>query len=339
MCWSFKVSMVFALLEASSTFYLYQRAKKSTDPYIRAQLWVVPLLITIFLVEITEAFVWLDPTLLPVTAQEGPPCSAYNRNLTMVFWFLVYPWQPLLCTIPCRRVGHPRNRDIFAGIEIVAIALPIWHIMIYILEITPHLLDEHYNPPPPRFDIQRQAYQTFQNSETCTYVGQNGHLFWTLATATSWLSPNGTCYIILFSSFILCKPKRFFAGMALFMSALALCLNTYYRGSMEMASMWCWLGMLMHIYFILQPYLLPCNDNNSYSADTFAANAGFRDELPVVEIAKCNGGGSCMSQSWPGGKSQWFRKLAHKMPPWASEVVYFLTSSTCKDVAVSHKGS
>eukprot|EP00797_Seminavis_robusta_P001996 Sro1121_g243440.1 n/a (179) ;mRNA; r:29085-29621 len=163
--------------------------------------------------------------------------------------------------------------------------------MIYILEIIPHLLDDNYNPPPPRFETQRQAYQLFQNSETCMYVGQNGHLFWTLATANSWLTPNGTCYIILFSSFILCKPKRFFAGMALFMFALAFCMNSYYGGSMEIASMWCWSGMLMHIYFIVQPYLLPCNDNNSYSADTFAATAGSYDKLPVVELAKYNGVG------------------------------------------------
>ena len=269
MCWSFEVSVAFALVEAASITFLYLRAKRSSDPYIQAQVTVLPLLATILMVEVAEALIWLDATLTSVTATEGPTCSTYNTSLTMVFWFLVFPWQPLCCIFPCRRVGHPRNRDLFAGVELVAWVLPFWHLLCYLGQVIPQwMLGDAFHPAAPRLNIQQHAYQIFVNSETCTYIGPNGHLFWTLATADCSTTPNMSCYILLCCSLAYARPKRFVAGIALFMVGLVVALNSYYQGSVETGSMWCWTGILMHAYFIVQPYVLPCNEKNSFSPNT-----------------------------------------------------------------------
>jgi len=142
-------------------------------------------------------------------------------------------------------------------------------------------MNSNFTPAPPRLNIQKHAMQIFVNSETCTYIGTNGHLFWTLATADCWATPNVSCYIILCMAMLCAKPKRFFAGVGIWMGLLVLSLNSYYRGSVETASMWCCTGILMHFYFIAQPYVLPCNDQNSYCPDTFAYSSG--DNLPITK--------------------------------------------------------
>jgi len=268
MCWSFEVSVLFAVVEAASIGFLYHRANNSANPYVKAQVLVLPLLSSILLVESVEALLWLDTTLTSVKAKDGPTCSTYNTSLTMLFWIFVFALQPLLCIIPCRRVGHPRNRDLFAAVELIAIVLPIIHMLVYLGQVIPQMMNPNFKMQPPRQNVQRHAYQTFINSETCTYIGPNGHLFWTLATADCWFTPNASCYAIICMSLFYCKPKRFFAGIALFMCAVFLGLNTYFGGNIETASMWCWTGILMNIYFVVQPYVLPCNDKNSFSPNT-----------------------------------------------------------------------
>ena len=283
MCWSFEVSVAFALIEVASIAFISLRAKRTKDPYVRAQVWVIPLLVTILLVEIAEAFIWLDTTLLPITAKDGPSCSSYNRNWTFVFWFLMFPWQPLFCIIPCRRVGHPRNKDVFAAAEVVAWGLPILHILVYLGQVIPQSMNPNFSPAPPRLKIQQNAMQTFINSETCTYIGKNGHLFWTLATADCWATPNMSVYVILCLAMLCAKPKRFFAGIGLAMGGLVIALNSYYNGTVETASMWCWTGILVHFYFIAQPYVLPCNDENCFSPNTFATASSLPETKAFLE--------------------------------------------------------
>ena len=270
MCWSFQVSAAFALAEAVGIGFIYWRATHSADPYVQAQLWILPLLCSIFYAEAGEALVWLDETLLPVNAREGPSCSAYNRNLTLGFWWIVFAAQPLLVVIPARRVGHPRNKDIFVAVEMMAICFILWHTGVYLGKVIPQLRDPTFTPAPPRLNMRQHGYQTFVNSETCSYIGKNGHLFWTLATADCWATPNVVPYLIICASLVFAKPKRFFAGMGLFMGAVMGGLIGYYGGTVEAASVWCWTGIIMNIYVVVQPYILPCNDRNSYSPDTFS---------------------------------------------------------------------
>jgi hypothetical protein len=80
MCWSYSVSVAFALIEAILITFILIRSFLSPDPYVRSQWLLLPALIGICLMEAIEAYVWSRPEeLIRVqdTISDSPSSSGY----------------------------------------------------------------------------------------------------------------------------------------------------------------------------------------------------------------------------------------------------------------------
>jgi len=269
MCWSFEVSVGFAALQACTTSFIFYRAINSKDPYVRGQLYLMPLLVSIVMIEAVEAFLWLDEGLVSVelkATDEGgsTPCSSYNKYLTSSLFLFLLPIQPLSYIFPCRRVGDPRNWDLYRAPEFVAIVgLIMWYWYLWCVKDYSGLAEGEI--PTYRLDIQRSGYKNFLNSETCSYIGRYSHLFWTYDTSDPQVAPTGSSTLITTGStyFLMCyaviytRPLKFCGGIFLTMGVLYFFQWHWFNLSYESAGVWCWSGIICNIYHVIQPYFLP----------------------------------------------------------------------------------
>ena len=86
MCWSHSASVAFASVEASLILFISLRSRLSADPYVRKQWLLLPILISVCLVEITEAHLWTDQDLVSVTQANHHVCYKWNQRLTVLIW-------------------------------------------------------------------------------------------------------------------------------------------------------------------------------------------------------------------------------------------------------------
>jgi hypothetical protein len=300
MCWSYSVSLTFALFETISLFIIVGRAirilllrQEQRHPSTAAttttttassamvahqivcpqQLYLVPLLCTVLWVETMETLLWkerdqlVDIDQAPGTISISTLCTTRNRNLTVAIFFGAIVWQPFWAIFACRRTGYTHhNRNQLRIPEYLAAAFGIVAVGLYVYT--------QWNVDPSTLPTLRQhGYRSYMGRETCTYIGKHGHLQWSIAMIEQWtialgndkfhhvfhigspISPQN--YILLAAcAVILAKPWHLFAGMIGAMEFLFLWQEWYMDWSFEAASVWCWSGILVHIYCLLQPYLL-----------------------------------------------------------------------------------
>ena len=261
------------------------RARRSTDPYVRGQLWVIPLLSTILLAEVCETFIWLDPNLISVRSRSvSNTCTPYNTFLTYLLWIFLFPTQPYFVILPCRRIpsgDSTNNRDLLKIPEYLALTFIVyfWSTMAMHNRFIYNTSDLLH----PREDLQAHGYQLFSNTETCSYLGRFGHLFWTLNTTESFFSPNAACYVILMTVVFYTSTQtwRFLVWCILFNAFIITGMCFTFQGSVEIASVWCWTGISFHTYLLFQPYLLPCRLEDTVTAADAAAAS---NEYEVVAL-------------------------------------------------------
>ena len=262
MCWSYEVSAACTVVEAVLILFLLVRSRLSSDPWVRKQWLLLPCLTGVCLMEAIEAYIWSREDEL-VSVQETVEdsyrgCAKWNQRLTAFVWLFILPWQPLWVIMPCRRVGHRDNRRLLQVSEFLALVFAFANAFFY--------LTSSLNPAEPSmFKVQTLADSHFQNylhNETCTYLGSSGHhLHWAYRFPDTFLAPNAFTYVLLWSSIVFAKPRRFASGIMLFAIALFFPLLLYFKLSFEAGSVWCWSAMYLFFYFVFQPYLLPCRDS------------------------------------------------------------------------------
>jgi len=290
MCWSHDVSVIFASVEAILIVFIAIRSRLSTDPYIRKQYLILPILISVFLVELIEAYLWTDPDLVSVTdvdvdVGDGSEnqlhahhvCSKWNHRLTVILCCFILPWQPLWVIVPCRRVGHPSNRQLLKVSEFSAILFGVAFDALYVASllqlVLPNANDDDDTSSSsssysssPLFDyaytyrtLSDSNYKSYLHSETCTFLGRSGHhLHWAFAIPDTYVTPNGFTYLLLWLSVIFCRPRRFVAGIMLLCLGIFVVQFLYLGSSWEAGSVWCWSAMIGFVYVAIQPYVLPC---------------------------------------------------------------------------------
>ena len=273
MCWSYEASAAFATIEAAIAVFLFIRARHASNAYTRKQWMLLPSLLSICAMEFIEAYLWSHPEeLLSVReTEEGSPeivtrCSTINRRLSIFIWLFILPWQPLWVIAPCRRIGEPSNFLLLKVPEMLAIFFGVSNAVWYLASL--------YFPADgsalPRRNLSDWAFKSYLHSETCTYIGASGtHLHWTFSIPDTYLTPNAFTYYCLWLSVVFAKPARFASGAFianLFMFSLLL---VYYGLSFEAGSVWCFSVITLFLYFVLQPYLLPCKTESELEDNEF----------------------------------------------------------------------
>jgi len=259
MCWSGKSSVTFATAEAFFIYFITIRALLSKDRYIRQQLHVIPMALSILAIEVIDALLWARPEeMIPIEkSQSQITCPARNRALTLAAFSIIF-FQPFLVLYSCRRSGSPQNLSLFMIPEKLSILFGLSFLAVYICAISISSESSVWL----RKVVADTSYKSYTNDKTCTYIGRYGHhLQWTIATLDSFFTPNAYTYSLLWISCIFARPRRLFSGIFAFGLFLFIFFLVQLGGSFEAGSVWCWSGIILHLYLIVQPYLLPIKDS------------------------------------------------------------------------------
>jgi len=207
--------------------------------------------------EMIEAYVWAHPDeLVPIqeSSQGTRTCSKVNQRLTVFLWLFILPWQPLCVIIPCRRVGHPDNRQLLKVPEFLAIVYGFCNLFLYLVSSLPQLSSNMIYR-----SLAESNFKSYLHTETCTYLGASGHhLQWAYSLPDMFLAPNGYTYFLLWLSVAFARPLRYAAGIFLVAVAIFFVQFIYFDLSWEAGSVWCWAAIILHVYAAVQPYVLPC---------------------------------------------------------------------------------
>lgn len=262
MCWSYTSSVSFSTAEAFFIYFITIRALLSKDKYIRQQLHMIPMTLSILAIEVIEALLWARPEeLIPVEKSPSQiACPKRNKTLTLAAFIIIF-FQPFLVMYSCRRSGSPQNLSLFVIPERLSILFGLSFIALYIYTNSISFESVWLNR------LVDSDFKSYTNDKTCTYIGKNGHLQWTIATLDSFFTPNAYTYSLLWLSCMFARPLRLFSGILLFGFGLFLFFLFELRGSFEAGSVWCWSAIILHLYMVLQPYVLPIeqSENMSYS--------------------------------------------------------------------------
>lgn len=257
MCWSLEVSVAFAVLEAVSLAGLLKRSLTSDSTIAKAQKFILPLLVTVLLVETIEALQWMRPDDLVAIRQAGEStCSQRNRWLTMAL-MPVLCFQPFLGIFACRRSGVPENNAALMVPEMLAfitgifflwsLAMGEWGVGLKLLGID--------CGQTQLADIADSFYLGMHHTESCTYIGEHGHLHWTFKVSAFYFAPGGYAYALINCAVAAARPWYLFSGPITAYLVLLVVFLLGFGWSFEAGSVWCWSALGLHAFFWVQPAL------------------------------------------------------------------------------------
>ena len=171
MCWSYKSSVSFSTAEACFIYFISIRALLSKDEYVRQQLYMIPMTLSILAIEVIEAFLWArQEELIPIEkSQSQITCPKRNRDLTLAAWIIIF-FQSFFVMYSCRRSGTSLNLSLFIIPEKLSIRFGLSFIALYIY--TNSISFE----PVWLHRLVDSDFKSYTNDKTCTYIGKNGHL-------------------------------------------------------------------------------------------------------------------------------------------------------------------
>lgn len=231
MCWSQHVSWGFAIAEALSLLLLGRLAGGFARPVKHMR----PLLASICLIELLEAFVW------PAVSVSGS-CTSGNRFLTLAI-FANLSTQPLLVNLAALALAKHEaaqpQREAFEITSRMAAALAFSFFGALALgevgevDIVP---------------FEATGKLGMHATETCSLLGAHGHLHWAFKVSANFMLPNGFAYILMMLPPLFARPWHLLAAPLGAYLAIFAGLFFAMGYSFEAGSVWCWSAIGLHCY-------------------------------------------------------------------------------------------
>mmetsp|Transcript_114379 Transcript_114379/g.243969 ORF Transcript_114379/g.243969 Transcript_114379/m.243969 type:complete len:288 (+) Transcript_114379:84-947(+) len=252
MCWSFRVSVIFATIEFGCLAFLIWRSLcNKKDPVVQAQRFIIPLLITVFLVEVCEAFIWVDEgTLLSIFEGDQQPCPTKKNTVITRFLLFILSVQPLCTTFACRFTGVPENMLLYRIPMYLAVLNIVGHMIALFMG---EVFDWHLIP------LAESSFKGMSGLFSCTYIGRNGHLHWVWKTSQIYVLPGAFTYSVLSVLCVFACPFWLMGGPICISTFIYFLFLIYFNFSFEAGSVWCWSALYLFIFYIIQPYILNIN--------------------------------------------------------------------------------
>lgn len=252
MCFSLAASTSAALFELACLGIIADRAYRSKIQVVREQLLILPLLASIVAMELIEAILWWKAEELgSIYLSDSTRCSTMNRNLSIIIWLAILPWQPLWGIFACRRSGSSKNLELLRVPEFLAFLFGLVSVILFVFGI--------FLPEEPRFQKFFRSTQntSYMNFQTCTYIGGKGSLHWTVKFFDYFMTPNAFTYALLSTSVAFARPWRLFSGILMFMQLILAVLLIVKSGSFEAGSEWCFSTLIVFVWLVVQPWFFP----------------------------------------------------------------------------------
>jgi len=274
MCWNFEVSVAFAVAE--SLLFVTILILPESRKYWR----IAPILLTIIAVEAAEAAIWktgVEPKISRLSYHDT--CPVTNRFMMWII-IMAVAVQPIFSSWYVFKAsmlrGSNRNLQvekyslllgylIFVGILnagsilirlILAEASPdTFKIIIPLKELTE---GSGYTNANSTDNILEKYPNSLIYSESCAYVGDNGHLHWQWGLTYAKYAPNYIFIYLLIGStsgyYLYILVDKIEAVIWVFFFLL-LFLWVVLLGDAEGSSMWCWSGILIHLFYLVYPHM------------------------------------------------------------------------------------
>jgi len=234
MCWSFEVSLAFGVAELVLCLVQYLRGQPGRS--------VVPLALTITLMELLEAVMWLH-----VPASSADTCPRTNQISLILGGILL--WAQPLCSAFWGYSTSTKNKGIFWCLLVLSLlqfVAALGHVPFALLHSE---------------GFSKEGYQSTQHNigeSTCATVGPGGHLLWKFASRIELLTllPNQFSYFLLFFVPLVMWYRPFSLGGVLGVLMFGLLAVTgLYLQTMEAISVFCWQGIVLHLWVLMHPFL------------------------------------------------------------------------------------
>ena len=261
MCWSTEVALTFGIIELISCVILYTRNKARTDRL------TLPLLISIMLVEFMEALIWYQgepQSFTKVIGTEPLACSPLNKYSTIIA--VVATWlQPISLSYLHYHIETNTNTiSSSQTAQKASISTHLFNIVAFyfFVEAILRLLAGEFIIDINSSDMLKSLLKaTF----TCSIIGPNGHFIWKqrkLKQPLSNVMYFGVCLGLGVK--VIRHPQGlweytipvFGAGVLYVLTGLVL------EWTGEVDSVWCWVALWFHIYYLLLPYWSWFNTDN-----------------------------------------------------------------------------
>ncbi len=101
-----------------------------------------------------------------------------------------------------------------------------------------------------------QGYKGLWGPATCAYAGPHGHLQWSIALSLHELLPNALPYFLLLALPLLWHRPVWVAALpgGALLAVWAALLAAMHGNMGEAGSVWCFSGVLLHVYYLLLPF-------------------------------------------------------------------------------------
>nr|QOI90590.1 hypothetical protein HWQ62_00459 [Pyramimonas orientalis virus] len=242
MCWNKEVSIAFSIVELCGIIYLYGLCRGSGSPTIH----MFPMLISILLIEVSEAFLWPYVT-ASYDATIDSTCPMINSLVTR-FIYVTLCFQPIFVNMAAYYIhNNLYDRRMFS--------VPLKLSLIVGGGLVLSMLCGELLEIDLRSFIDT-GDKGFHNTVSCSYIGNHSHMHWTWKNSAHFLLPNGFTYIIMFIPPLFSKPYWVVAFPVAFYLCVLATLFVAFDFSFEAGSVWCWTAMGLHIYYIGCEYMI-----------------------------------------------------------------------------------
>ena len=233
MCWSVEVAAIFASLETVALIAMFLRTrgpfKDMAPPDTQHKdNMILPMLLTINVVEWSEVAVWLtEPENLNIERE----CNKVNKGFTMLAGCVVW-LQPVFTMAFARWTGPEADRPMFT----IPFVLSLLTAAGFYLRL---VLGERGVA-----DVASRDKMALAWPHTCSYDGDHGHLEWRFALAAIEVLPTMFSYHLFFNVALMFHdfPIGFVAGGGSLVTVAIEFASV--QGSGEAWSIWCWSGCL-----------------------------------------------------------------------------------------------
>jgi hypothetical protein len=238
MCWSQQVSWGFAVAEALSLLLLCRLAGGFAGPVKHMR----PLLASICLIEVLEAFFWPTVSVSSAGNRCGISCGSGNRFITLAI-FANLSVQPLLVNLAALALAKlakaQPQREAFEITSRMAAALAVCFLGALALgeigevDIVP---------------FEATGKLGMHATETCSLLGAHGHLHWVFKMSANFMLPNGFAYVLMMLPPLFARPWHLLAAPLGAYLAIFAGLFFSMGYSFEAGSVWCWSAIGLHCY-------------------------------------------------------------------------------------------